>query len=76
MAGNIATSLLSTTFRGTTGISATPAAVKPAKTLKLYDIEVTDGQNNTCKPPIGLYAAHRREAHYIIATRNCDVLTQ
>jgi len=39
MAGNLATSLLSTFVRGTTGISSTPAAVMPAILLQLYDIE-------------------------------------
>ena len=39
MAGNLATSLLSTFVRGTTGISSAPAAVMPAVLLQLYDIE-------------------------------------
>ena len=39
MAGNLATSLLSTFVRGTTGISSAPAAVMPATLLQLYDIE-------------------------------------
>ncbi|MCB1702638.1 MAG: glutathione S-transferase N-terminal domain-containing protein [Pseudomonadales bacterium] len=39
MAGNIASSLLSTLVRGSNGISCTPAAVKPAQLLQLYDIE-------------------------------------
>jgi len=39
MAGNLATSLLATFVRGTTGISSAPAAVMPAVLLQLYDIE-------------------------------------
>ena len=37
--GNIATSLLSTVLRGSTGISSEPAQVKPEQLLQLYDIE-------------------------------------
>ncbi len=36
---NIASSLLSTTLRGMTGINSTPAKVKPKTLLQLYDIE-------------------------------------
>lgn len=39
MAGNIATSMLSTLLRVSNGIQSTPAPVKPAKLLQLYDIE-------------------------------------
>jgi glutathione S-transferase len=39
MAGNIATSLISTLLRATNGIQSTPASVKPRLTLQLYDIE-------------------------------------
>ena len=39
MAGNVATSMISTLVRGSNGIQSSPAAVKPAKTLRLYDIE-------------------------------------
>ena len=39
MAANIATSLISTLVRGTTGISSRPASEQPAKLLELYDIE-------------------------------------
>lgn len=39
MAGNIATSLLATLVRGSSGIQSAPAAVKPQKMLQLYDIE-------------------------------------
>lgn len=39
MAGNIATSMMSTLLRATSGIQCTPAAVKPKLTLQLYDIE-------------------------------------
>ena len=38
-AGNIGTSLLSTLLRSTSGISSSPAQVKPKKMLRLYDIE-------------------------------------
>lgn len=37
--GNIPTSMLSTLFRGTTGINSKPAAEKPVQLLQLYDIE-------------------------------------
>ena len=39
MAGNIATSMLSTLLRATNGIQSAPAAIKPEQTLQLYDIE-------------------------------------
>lgn len=39
MAGNIATSMLSTLLRASNGIQSSPAPVKPAKLLQLYDIE-------------------------------------
>lgn len=39
MAGNIATSMLSTLLRVSNGIQSVPAPVKPAKLLQLYDIE-------------------------------------
>ncbi|MGB1140065.1 MAG: glutathione S-transferase N-terminal domain-containing protein [Halioglobus sp.] len=39
MAGNIATSLVSTLVRGATGIQSRPAAEQPAQLLELYDIE-------------------------------------
>jgi glutathione S-transferase len=39
MAGNIATSMVATLLRATNGIQSTPASVKPALTLQLYDIE-------------------------------------
>jgi glutathione S-transferase len=39
MAGNIATSMLSTILRATNGIQSTPAPVKPRELLQLYDIE-------------------------------------
>jgi glutathione S-transferase len=39
MAGNIATSMISTFVRGTTGIQSTPATEKPEAMLQLYDIE-------------------------------------
>lgn len=39
MAGNIATSLLSSLFRGASGIQSQPAAKQPAQLLELYDIE-------------------------------------
>ncbi len=38
-AGNIGTSLLSTLLRSTSGISSSPAQLKPKKMLRLYDIE-------------------------------------
>jgi glutathione S-transferase len=37
--GSLASSMISTGVRGTTGITSTPAAVKPEKLLQLYDIE-------------------------------------
>jgi glutathione S-transferase len=39
MAGNIATSMISTVLRATNGISSAPAAIKPKQALQLYDIE-------------------------------------
>jgi len=39
MAGNIATSMLSTMVRASSGIQSSPAAVKPQKLLQLFDIE-------------------------------------
>jgi len=39
MAANIASSLLATLVRGTSGIQSSPAAVKPEQLLQLYDIE-------------------------------------
>jgi len=39
MIGNMATSMLATLVRGTSGIQSEPAAVKPKKLLQLYDIE-------------------------------------
>lgn len=39
MAGNIATSMISTLLRASNGISSHPAAEKPAQTLQLFDIE-------------------------------------
>jgi glutathione S-transferase len=39
MAENIASSLLATLVRGTSGIQSSPAAVKPEQLLQLYDIE-------------------------------------
>jgi len=39
MAGNIATSLLSTLLRGSSGIQSRPAAKRPLELLQLYDIE-------------------------------------
>lgn len=39
MAGNVATSLISTLLRAGNGIQSTPAAIKPKQTLQLYDIE-------------------------------------
>lgn len=39
MAGNIATSMISTFVRASNGIQSTPAAVKPEIMLQLYDIE-------------------------------------
>lgn len=36
---NLASSLLATAIRGGSGISAKPAAIKPAKTLELYEME-------------------------------------
>jgi glutathione S-transferase len=39
MAGNLATSMIATLLRATNGIQSTPAALKPRKTLQLYDIE-------------------------------------
>ena len=39
MAGNIATSMISTLLRATNGIASAPAAIKPEQTLQLYDIE-------------------------------------
>ena len=39
MAGNLATSLLSTLFRGASGIQSRPAARQPRELLELYDIE-------------------------------------
>jgi glutathione S-transferase len=39
MAINVATSMMSTLVRGTTGISSQPAAEKPEQLLELYDIE-------------------------------------
>lgn len=38
-AGNIGTSLLSTLVRSTSGISSSPAQLRPKKMLRLYDIE-------------------------------------
>jgi glutathione S-transferase len=37
--GSVASSMISTGVRGTTGITSKPAAVKPEKLLQLYDIE-------------------------------------
>ena len=37
--GNLGTSMIATLVRGTNGIQSTPAAVKPVKMLRLYDIE-------------------------------------
>lgn len=39
MTGNMATSMIVTLLRATNGIQSSPAAVKPKKTLQLYDIE-------------------------------------
>ncbi|CAA0098257.1 Uncharacterised protein [Halioglobus japonicus] len=39
MAGNMASSMMATLLRASSGIQSTPAAVKPEKTLQLYDIE-------------------------------------
>lgn len=39
MATSLATSMIATLVRGTNGIQSNPAAVKPAKTLQLYDME-------------------------------------
>jgi glutathione S-transferase len=39
MAGNMATSMIATLLRAGNGIHSTPAAVKPKRTLQLYDIE-------------------------------------
>ena len=39
MAGNLATSMISTLVRGANGIQSKPAAVKPVQTLQLFDIE-------------------------------------
>ncbi|GAB5452006.1 MAG: glutathione S-transferase N-terminal domain-containing protein [Halioglobus sp.] len=39
MAGNIATSMISTLLRASNGIQSNPAAEKPAQTLQLFDIE-------------------------------------
>ena len=39
MTASIGTSFISTLVRGTNGIASAPAAVKPARTLQLYDIE-------------------------------------
>ena len=39
MAGNIATSMISTFMRANNGIQSTPAAEKPEQMLQLYDIE-------------------------------------
>ena len=39
MIGNLATSMVSTLLRGTSGINSSPAVVEPALTLQLYDIE-------------------------------------
>lgn len=39
MAGNLATSMISTLVRGASGIQSNPAALKPAQTLQLFDIE-------------------------------------
>lgn len=39
MTGNMATSMIATLLRATNGIQSSPAAVKPKKTLQLYDIE-------------------------------------
>jgi glutathione S-transferase len=39
MAGNVATSMISTLLRAGNGIQSTPAAIKPKQTLQLYDIE-------------------------------------
>src|SRR5210317_1871143 len=39
MATNFAGSLLATLVRGSNGIQSSPAAVKPARLLQLYDIE-------------------------------------
>ena len=39
MTGNLATSMVSTLLRGTSGINSSPAVVEPALTLQLYDIE-------------------------------------
>lgn len=37
--GNLGTSMIATLVRATNGIQSSPAAVKPAKMLRLYDIE-------------------------------------
>ena len=39
MAGNLATSMISTLLRASNGIQSTPAAHKPQQLLQLYDIE-------------------------------------
>ena len=39
MAGNIATSMMATLVRASSGIQSSPAAVKPKKLLQLFDIE-------------------------------------
>jgi glutathione S-transferase len=39
MAGNMASSMMATLLRASNGIQSAPAAVKPEKTLQLYDIE-------------------------------------
>ena len=39
MAGNIATSMVTTLLRGTSGIQCEPAATAPAMLLQLYDME-------------------------------------
>jgi len=39
MAGNLATSLISTFVRGTSGINSAPSVVEPALRLQLFDIE-------------------------------------
>ena len=39
MAGNLATSMISTLLRASNGIQSTPAAQKPQQLLQLYDIE-------------------------------------
>ena len=39
MAGNLASSMVATLLRASNGIQSAPAAVKPEKTLQLYDIE-------------------------------------